>query len=222
MSLDVLSPAVTIRDIAAQLPGAARVFREAGISFCCGGGMTLPEAAAQSGTELGGLVAELRDLIDRAAKDAPSGTLDLIDYILDRYHATHRQELAFLISLGDRVEKVHGDHEEAPLGLTQTLTLLGDGLESHMATEEDVLFPAIIKGSGAALLMEPLRAMREDHATTLDLLRRIEHITHGLALPEGACGSWTALYTGLRKFCEDVVAHIHLEETVLFPRVAAA
>ncbi len=46
----------------------------------------------------------------------------------------------------------------------------------------------------------------------------VEHVTHGLSLPPGACGSWTALYTGLRKFTDDLVAHMHLENAVLFPR----
>jgi regulator of cell morphogenesis and NO signaling len=41
-------------------------------------------------------------------------------------------------------------------------------------------------------------------------------------LPVGACRSWTALYTGLEKFTGDLVAHMHLENTVLFPRFEAA
>ena len=90
-----------------------------------------------------------------------------------------------------------------------------------MTKEETVLFPAMLNGAGA-MLAAPIAVMQEEHTATSDLLRKIEHITHGLNLPEGACGSWTALYTGLRKLCEDVVAHIHLEETVLFPRALAA
>jgi regulator of cell morphogenesis and NO signaling len=46
--------------------------------------------------------------------------------------------------------------------------------------------------------------------------------TRGLTLPEGACRSWTALYTGLAKFSQDLVAHMHLENDVLFPRFETA
>ena len=221
MSLDLLAPQTTVRDIAARLPGAAQIFRDADISFCCGGALTLPEAAEKAGLELGGLVAELQDLITRAAQEAPSETPDLIAYILKRYHETHREELNFLVQLANRVETVHGDHEEAPLGLTGVLLALRDDLDGHMTKEETVLFPAML-GGATAMLAVPIGAMQEEHAATSDLLRKVEHITHGLSLPEGACGSWTALYTGLRKLCEDVVAHIHLEETVLFPRALAA
>jgi regulator of cell morphogenesis and NO signaling len=38
----------------------------------------------------------------------------------------------------------------------------------------------------------------------------------------GACRSWTALYTGLRKFADDLVEHIRLENEVLFPRYEGA
>ena len=70
-------------------------------------------------------------------------------------------------------------------------------------------------------LAAPLAVMRDDHHNAANLLRGIEHASHGLTLPEGACGSWTALYTGLRKLGDDLVAHMHLEETVLFPRFEA-
>ena len=43
-----------------------------------------------------------------------------------------------------------------------------------------------------------------------------------MQLPIGACGSWTALYTGLRKLCADVVAHFYVEQSLLLPRAVAA
>ncbi|WP_017999254.1 iron-sulfur cluster repair di-iron protein [Paracoccus sp. N5] len=221
MTDPLLAPETTVRDIAARLPGAAQIFRDADISFCCGGALSLADAAAKAGLDLAALTAALQALIDRAGRDAPQATPELIAHILDRYHATHREEMNFLVQLANRVETVHGDHDEAPLGLTEILLALRDDLETHMSKEENLLFPAMLQGAGA-VLAEPVRVMAEEHAVTSDLLRRIEHVTHGLTLPEGACGSWTALYTGLRKLCDDVVAHIHLEETVLFPRALAA
>ncbi|WP_199258159.1 iron-sulfur cluster repair di-iron protein [Paracoccus binzhouensis] len=221
MTDTLLDPENTVRDIAAKLPGAAGIFRDADISFCCGGELSLADAARKAGLDLAALTARLQALIDRAAQDAPADTAGLIAHILDRYHATHREELAFLIQLANRVEMVHGDHDEAPLGLTEALILLQGELDAHMTKEEKVLFPAILQGIGATLA-GPIQVMQQDHADTSELLRRIEHVTNGLRLPVGACGSWTALYTGLRKLCDDVVAHIHLEETILFPRALAA
>ena len=141
----------------------------------------------------------------------------MIAHILSRYHDTHRSELESLIPLAQRVERVHGDHEEAPLGLAEALIALHDELDSHMQKEEQVLFPMMLQG-GNPIIGHPIAVMRDEHGDTLKLLTRIEHVTHGLALPQGACGSWTALYTGVRKLSDDLVAHIHLENTVLFPR----
>ena len=43
-----LAPTAIVGDIASDLPGAAEVFRRAGISFCCGGKLSLSEAAAKA------------------------------------------------------------------------------------------------------------------------------------------------------------------------------
>jgi regulator of cell morphogenesis and NO signaling len=212
-----LSPDAIVSDIAASLPGAAEVFRKAGISFCCGGNVPLAEAAGKNGIAPEVLMAELQALVDAAGRNAPEDTPALIAHILTRYHDTHRTELDWLIPLAQRVETVHGDHDEAPLGLTEALLALRDELDSHMQKEEQILFPMMQQG-GNPMIVHPIAVMRHEHDDTTVLLNNVEHVTHGLSLPVGACGSWTALYTGLRKFSEDLVTHIHLENSVLFPR----
>lgn len=212
-----LSPAALVGDLAAELPGAAEVFRRNGIRFCCGDSVTLAEAAAQRGLAAEALLDDLRALAAAATSEAPGDTPALIEHILSRYHATHRAELAWLIPLAHKVEAVHGDHEAAPLGLTAALSALNDELESHMAKEEQVLFP-MMRNGGHPMIVHPIGVMRHEHDHAADLLRGIEQLTGGLTLPQGACRSWSALYTGLVKFAEDLVTHIHLENTVLFPR----
>ncbi len=220
MSLS-LSPEATVAEIASTLPGAAEIFRRLGISFCCGGKASLSEAANQAGLPLADLTASLQGLIDAAAQDTPQETCALIDHILTRYHDTHRTELEWLIPLARKVEMVHGDHEDAPLGLAEALIALAEDLDSHMAKEERVLFP-MMKNGGNPMIAHPIAVMRQEHDDTAALLRRIEHVSHGLTLPEGACGSWTALYTGVAKLTGDVVRHMHLENDILFPRFEAA
>lgn len=216
-----LSPSAIVGDIAGTLPGAAEVFRQNGISFCCGGKLSLAEAAAKQGLVVDALLQELNALETAARRDAPPETLPLINHILTRYHDTHRTEMDWLIPLAQKVETVHGDHEDAPLGLTEALMTLRDELDHHMAKEEQVLFPMMRQGGDPAI-QYPIAVMRHDHDTAAGLLRKVEHVTRGLTLPEGACRSWTALYTGLGKFTDDLVAHMHLENEVLFPRFDAA
>lgn len=216
-----LSPETTVGEIASDLPGAAEVFRQHGISFCCGGSLSLADAATKQSLSTDAILNELRALAAAAGRDAPQETLPLIDHILTRYHNTHRTELDWLIPLAQKVETVHGDHEEAPHGLTEALLALQDELESHMAKEEQVLFPMMREG-GHPMIVHPIAMMRHEHDSAATLLRRVVHVTHDLTLPEGACRSWSALYTGLEKLSDDLVAHIHLENAVLFPRFESA
>ncbi|WP_113737195.1 iron-sulfur cluster repair di-iron protein [Rhizobiales bacterium] len=215
-----LSLESTVATIAAELPGAAELFRRYGISFCCGGKMLLSEAALKAGIAPSALLTELETLKRSASRDAPEETADLIAHLLHRYHQTHRAELAWLIPLAQKVERVHVGHPSAPVGLSQALEALRDELESHMMKEELVLFPMMQRGDGATISY-PIAQMRREHDDEVEHLRTIEHVTHGLSLPDGACGSWAALYTGLRKLTDDLVTHMHLENAVLFPRFEA-
>lgn len=212
-----ITPDKTVSAISATLPGAAELFRSNGINFCCGGNVTLADAATDAGLEPAVLVAELEALLAAAAREAPEETGLLIDHLINRYHLVHRTELEWLIPLAQKVERVHGDRPNAPLGLADTLIDLRADLEGHMRREEQLLFPMMRRG-GSAMIDHPLAQMRHEHDGTAKQLGRIEQITHGLNLPQGACGSWTALYTGLRKFCDDLVTHMLLEDAVLFPR----
>ena len=57
-----------------------------------------------------------------------------------------------------------------------------------------------------------------EHETVGEILRRLQAVTSGYALPPDACTSFQALYSGLRKLESDLHRHIHLENNVLFPR----
>ena len=69
-----LSPSAIVGDIAGTLPGAAEVFRRNGISFCCGGTLSLSEAAAKQGLAVEAVLDELRALAAGARSDAPAET----------------------------------------------------------------------------------------------------------------------------------------------------
>jgi regulator of cell morphogenesis and NO signaling len=206
----------SVAEIAASLPGATAVFRRHKLDFCCGGGAALADAAANRGADLPAIEQELAALVQTAAA-APEETAELIELIVTRFHETHRRELPELIRLARRVEAVHGDREGAPVGLAAVLEDLRTELESHMAKEEQVLFPMMLRG-GHPMITHPIGAMRHEHEETGELLHRVGHLTDGGTPPEGACNTWRALYAGTRKFTDDLMEHIHLENNVLFPR----
>ncbi|WP_347266024.1 iron-sulfur cluster repair di-iron protein [Paracoccus sp. (in: a-proteobacteria)] len=218
LEITLETPVGAVTDI---LPGSTEVFRRAGIGFCCGGNESIATAAAHNGVDPAPLMAELQALVARSTNIPPSGTEALIDHILARFHEVHREELEWLIPLSQKVETVHGDHEEAPEGLTAALVALANELDSHMSKEEQVLFP-MMRAGGNPMIVHPIAAMRGEHEETDALMTQVMAVTRNLELPVGACRSWTALYTGLRKFADDLTAHIALENDVLFPRFEAA
>lgn len=141
----------------------------------------------------------------------------LTTFIETRYHRIHRAQLPDLAALALKVERVHGDSPEAPLGLGALLQRVIGTLEVHMKKEELILFPAIRRGGGPGIenSIAVMRADHDDHQTEVAEIRRL---THELTLPEAACRSWTALYDGLGEFLRDLDTHIRLENDVLLPR----
>ncbi len=207
----------TIGEIAATLPGATAVFRRLKLDFCCGGDAALADAVGKRGLDIA-LVEKMLAALDPAkSTPAPEPTGELIDHIVSRYHETHRRELPELVRLARKVEAVHAGHPEAPRGLADTLAAIQAELEQHMRNEETQLFPLMRQQPDAGADL-PIAQLRSEHDRHGDLLRRVETIANGFALPEGACRSWEALYIGTDKLVDDVMEHIHLENNVLFPR----
>jgi regulator of cell morphogenesis and NO signaling len=86
-----------------------------------------------------------------------------------------------------------------------------------MKKEELILFPAIRAG-GRPGIENPIAVMRADHEDHDRDIAEIRRLTGKLTLPAGACGTWTALYTGLAEFVDDLTEHMRLENDVLFPQ----
>ena len=208
-----------VAEIAASLPGATQVFRAHKIDFCCGGQVPLAEAAAKGGVPLQKIETELAQL-DAAAPAVPQETAALIEYILTRFHETHRRELPELVSLAAKVEARHADHPAVPRGLERMLQQTAEALEEHMVKEEQVLFP-LMNAGGHPMIRMPIGAMRGEHDEHGERLAQLEALTHDCVPPPEACASWQALYAGLRKLVDDVREHVHLENNVLFPRFGA-
>lgn len=206
--------------LALTLPGATRVFHQHNIDFCCGGRLSLADAAGRLGVDPASLVEALEALPagnpgDRDWREASND--ELIDHILTRYHDVHRQQLPELIRMARRVEQVHGERDTCPNGLADLLTAIHQEMESHMQKEEQILFPMLRRGMGAQA-QGPIAVMRHEHDDHGENLDEVMALTDNITPPKGACTTWRALYTGLREFREDLMEHIHLENNLLFER----
>jgi regulator of cell morphogenesis and NO signaling len=208
----------TLSQLATTIPGATGVFRKYKLDFCCGGAVSLAEAAAAKGLDADAIAGELQALAPVAA-EAPTETVALIGHILARYHEVHRRELPELIRLAKRVEAVHGERPDAPKGLAHILVPFARELDDHMRKEEMVLFPMMEEG-GNDFIRHPIGVMRAEHIEAGATLKLLE--AFAVEPPADACPTWRALNAGLAKFCDDLMNHIHLENNVLFPAFESA
>ncbi len=208
-----------IGQIAVDLPGATAVFRRLKLDFCCGGQVSLAEACARKGLDTARVIDELtglrRDDAAPESQDIPA----LIEHLLTRYHAVHREQLPELIRMARRVEAVHADHPAVPAGLADLLEVMETELVAHMEKEEQVLFPALVRSMPG--VTRPIAVMREEHTGHGALLDQLATLTGEHAPPPGACNTWRALYAGTGQLTEDLIRHIHLENNLLFPRFEA-
>lgn len=216
----------SLGQLARRIPGATGLFDAHQLDFCCAGNRSLRTATESLGIDPQPLMDALQNLEQRAAAEPEQDWSDasdtqLVEHLLERYHAVHREQLPELIRLARRVEHVHGDREDCPHGLADHLEAMAQELDSHMRKEEMVLFPMITRGQGGMASM-PISAMRSEHDDHGSELRRLEELTQNITPPRGACTTWRALYTGLRSFRDDLIHHIHTENNILFERFAPA
>ncbi len=207
-----------LSELAINIPMATALFRRNRLDFCCGGKQTLREACAKRDLNLLEFEKELEALTtekDPRLEKMPLPEMTI--FIIQRYHDDLRQRIPELLSLAQKVERVHADHSACPKGLSELLEHMLNELQSHMMKEENVLFPMIRAGQGprAAMPVQVMNAEHDDHGRQLDEVHRL---TSDFTTPEGACGTWRALYAGLEKLEEELMDHIHLENNILFPR----
>ncbi len=206
-----------IGQIAVDLPGATAVFRRLKLDFCCGGQVALREACENKGLALEKVLTELAALDRPVNQEAPVEAGALIDHILERYHAVHREQLPELIRMARRVEAVHREHPQVPTGLADHLEQMESELLDHMDKEEAILFP-MLKAGGSQMARYPILAMRTEHTGHGEQLERLMALTNDATPPFGACNTWRALYAGIGQLQDDLINHIHLENNLLFPR----
>ena len=231
-----ISDTTTVRDLAAGVPGATRVFESFGIDYCCGGHRTLAAACQEASLPVEDLTRSLEEA-ERASQDSGAERdwrreplASLSAYIIDKHHYFTKQEIERLEKLFDKVCSRHGDNHPELFEAQKTLYRLKQDLIPHMLKEEQVLFPYIARmeeaaGKGRAVpppffgtVQNPVRMMTLEHDVAGDLLRTLRDTTGNYMPPPDACISYQTLYQALASFEADLHQHIHLENNLLFLR----
>ncbi len=230
----VITEEKTVGELAAQVPGAARVFEKYQIDYCCGGKHPVGTACRERGIALQTLADELEHATapkaEKNEQDWNTSSLrGLIGHILLRHHAFLRSELPRIADLFAKVISAHGERQPVLFQVREVFTALREELESHMMKEELILFPAIGKLEAASLtgvrapmcsIEHPVARMEHEHEVAGRELAEMRQLTRDYAIPAEVCNTYRALFTALVELESDLHRHIHLENNILFPRAA--
>ena len=210
----------------------AAVFHEVGIDFCCGGRRSLGEACEARNLDSSAI---LQALIRSRAASPPAPQFDtwfpgtLTAYIVKRHHAFVRGALPALTAHTQKLATAHGKRHPELLEVARLTAEVAAEMTSHMAKEEDALFPYIEALSDAAragkepptamfgTVENPIRMMEADHESAGAALARIRELTAGYTPPADGCTTYRICLQELEAFERDLHAHVHLENNVLFP-----
>lgn len=223
----------TLADIVTGSPGLARDLQRLDLDYCCGGGRSLGAASVEHGLDPEVVV----DALARAARSEPAdvaewavmGAAQLVDHIESTHHRYLWDELPRLTELLDGIVAVHGDRHPELVAVARCYSELRDDMEPHLRKEELVLFPMIrelctadtLTTSAVGAIAGPISVMLVEHDRVGELLFELRALPGGYAPPPDGCASFDACSRGLETLEADTHLHVHKENNVLFPAVAA-
>ncbi len=215
-----------IGQIVAERPQTARILELVGIDYCCGGQMTLEDAAAAQKVDASQLLSALMVVgmptTEGEHRDWQKAEMsELIEHIVSTHHVWLRRELPPLTETTETVRRVHGNSHPELDDIAATLGRIREAVLPHLDEEEQHLFPALrelAKGKPSANIHQQLAAMRTDHDSLGEDLHLMRELTNGFVVPADACAKYREMLTGLAALERDMHQHVHLENNVVLPR----
>ena len=226
----------TVGELAAEVPGATRVFEKFGIDYCCGGAKSLQDACTDARLTVEDVIRSLEQ--SEGARPVAAGESDwtkarlneLTAHIVAKHHAYVRQEIPRIQTLLAKVIAAHGQKHPEVAEIQENFGDLSSELTSHMFKEENVLFPYIDSMQAAldrgqpvpppffGTVRNPVQMMMMEHDGAGEKLKQMRDLSSGYSVPADGCATYASLYRALGEFEQDLHQHIHLENNILFPR----
>jgi len=223
----------TLSEIVKSNFKAAAVFEKYNLDFCCKGNKFLSTACQEKGVNENEILSELERIkaYQNSSINYEEWNLDfLIDYIVNTHHSYVRKMIPVISEHINKVASVHGKNHPELIEISRIYSIVYKDLRQHMMKEEEILFPHIkylvkIKGNGNksespyfGTVRNPIRMMEMEHQNAGDELFEIRSLSNNYTLPEDACNTFRVTFQELKEFEEDLHKHVHLENSILFPK----
>ena len=227
---------MTVSDIVSENYNAATIFKQYGLDFCCGGGITLKKACQDRNLDYDNILNQLQQLFNHKANgnfNYHAWEADyLIDYIIESHHQFVRNKTEELTPYLNKIARVHGQSNPNNVELLHKFNDLTAELLQHMEAEETVVFPLIKKiyqkrkvGKSVTpeemdQLQNQLDLMIDDHNNAGLLMSQIRELTQNYSTHPDACTTYKMVFANLEAFEEDLHKHVHLENNILFKKAS--
>lgn len=219
-----------VSDIVTALPQSADLFRNLRIDYCCGGKISLKEAAENRNLQPEEVLKEIHAIEEKretrnSLEPSSFGSKTLVAFIQEKYHAGLREELPALAPYITKVARVHGENHPHLLRVQEIFKTLRAELIEHTEDEDQNVFPLILEflSNPTLELKEKVKPhvfeLEEEHDSAGRLLHELREITDNFTPPETACGTYRLVYARLEQLEKDTFEHVHLENNILFDRV---
>lgn len=215
----------------------AKVFEKHSIDFCCGGKVSLTEICDEKGLDIPTIVYELElvqsEPAERNQNYSAWALPFLIDYIVNTHHLYLKENDEQIAAYARKISDVHGGLHREVKKITAVFDKIAADLATHLIEEENVFFPAVkrVKAAKIAgltpekgdleLIRVSLNRLQGEHQEIGYAVHTIRHLSNNYAIPDDVCNTFIITYRKLKEFEDDLHKHVHLENNILFPKVAA-
>jgi regulator of cell morphogenesis and NO signaling len=154
----------------------------------------------------------------------------LIGYVIDKHHVYARRQVAAVRAALAGLSEAQEESDPRLSSVRDLFKNLRQELLFHMEKEEVSIFPRIIRaesevGPDDAQSPPEQNPMRDsvdmllhEHDELCGLLDEIRVATNDYTPPSDGSENHRTLYRALRELEADLLEHIHLEDSLLFPR----
>jgi regulator of cell morphogenesis and NO signaling len=224
----------TLGEIVTQNYRAADVFEKYRMDFCCKGNHTLEEACAHKKIEPEIVLQDLNAVLalkEGDATDYQSWPPDLLaDYIEKKHHKYVEEKIPVLKEYLNKLCQAHGKQHPELTEINRLFNETAGELTAHMKKEEFILFPFIrklahAKRESTALstppfqtVQNPVHMMMQEHDAEGERFNKIAELSAEYTTPADGCNTYKVTFALLKEFEADLHLHIHLENSVLFPK----
>ncbi|MBY0348114.1 MAG: hypothetical protein GTN67_14385 [Hydrotalea flava] len=219
--------------IVAQSPATGAVLEKFHVDYCHLSKKTLAEVCAIQQIPASVIANAIQKVLafkpNNNSSDLSQLSLtELINYILNNYHAYLKMQLPVLLGQLEKVANKHGEKFPFLLDVFFFFEMWKDEISAHLIYEESKLFPAITalekkqptdnQENTMSELDKLLRILEKEHDHSDDLMEKIKTLTQNFTTPPQACKTFQLSFIALKDLYQNLGEHLQIENNLLIPK----